>query len=136
MLACRLRDLESPTASTSTPTTSIVGNAQKSPPSQQWQKQSAPQQQQQPAGRRDRQSTVLARQRSAPDKRKESSEEAKLREAVLSEVLDVKPSESWQDIAGLGGAKQVRRPGHSNTHSTLPHQTTLMRFNSGGRYSN
>ena len=59
---------------------------------------------------------MLARQRSAPDKRKESSEEAKLREAVLSEVLDVKPSESWQDIAGLGGAKQVRQPCHSYAH--------------------
>lgn len=51
---------------------------------------------------------MVTRQRSAPDKRKESAEEAKLREAVLSEVLDIKPAESWQDIAGLSGAKQVQ----------------------------
>ena len=25
----------------------------------------------------------------------------------MSEVLDIKPSESWNDIAGLAGAKQV-----------------------------
>ena len=56
---------------------------------------------------RDRQSTVLAKQRSAPDRKRETAEEAKLREAVMSEVLDIKPSESWNDIAGLDGAKQV-----------------------------
>ncbi|KAL0029319.1 hypothetical protein WJX79_010048 [Trebouxia sp. C0005] len=39
--------------------------------------------------------------------KKETAEDAKLREAVLSEVLDIKPSESWNDIAGLGGAKQA-----------------------------
>lgn len=49
----------------------------------------------------------MARQRSAPDRRRETAEEAKLREAVMSEVLDLKPSESWDDIAGLAGAKQV-----------------------------
>ena len=50
---------------------------------------------------------MIARQRSAPDRKKETAEDAKLREAVLSEVLDIKPSESWNDIAGLAGAKQV-----------------------------
>ncbi|KAL0038900.1 hypothetical protein WJX77_001190 [Trebouxia sp. C0004] len=57
--------------------------------------------------RKDRQSTAIARQRSAPDRKKESAEDAKLREAVLSEVLDVKPPESWNDIVGLAGAKQA-----------------------------
>ena len=57
--------------------------------------------------RRDRQSTVIAKQRSAPDRKRETAEEAKLREAVMSEVLDIKPSERWNDIAGLAGAKQV-----------------------------
>lgn len=50
---------------------------------------------------------MLAKQRSAPDRKRETAEEAKLREAVMSEVLDIKPSESWNDIAGLDGAKQV-----------------------------
>lgn len=50
---------------------------------------------------------MVAKQRSAPDRKRETAEEAKLREAVMSEVLDIKPSESWNDIAGLAGAKQV-----------------------------
>lgn len=54
---------------------------------------------------------MIARQWSAPDRKKETAEDAKLREAVLSEVLDVKPSESWSDIAGLAGAKQVQHDG-------------------------
>lgn len=57
--------------------------------------------------RRDRQSTVVAKQRVAPDRKRDTAEEAKLREAVMSEVLDIKPSESWNDIAGLANAKQV-----------------------------
>ena len=104
---CRLRDLESPSASTSAPANSITERTNGNLPPQRSQRQQASQQTHQPATRRDRQTTVIARQRSAPDKRKETAEDAKLREAVLSEVLDIKPSESWQDIAGLGGAKQV-----------------------------
>ena len=49
----------------------------------------------------------MVKQRSAPDRKRDTAEEAKLREAVMSEVLDIKPSESWNDIAGLSNAKQV-----------------------------
>lgn len=37
-----------------------------------------------------------------------SGEEARLRDLVLQEVLDTRPSVAWNDIAGLAGAKQVR----------------------------
>ena len=104
---CRLRDLQSPQPSTSaaditqTPTASRL-QIQHAPNSSSRQN-AAP-----VAVRKDRQSTAIVRQRSGPDRKKETAEEAKLREAVLSEVLDIKPSESWNDIAGLVGAKQVR----------------------------
>lgn len=105
----RLRDLESPEPSASA--TQITKTSSVSPSSssnissaiQRNSKQSYTTS----ATRRDKQSTVIARQRSAPDRKKETAEDAKLREAVLSEVLDVKPSESWNDIAGLAGAKQA-----------------------------
>lgn len=34
---------------------------------------------------------------------------AKLREVILAEVLDTRPSVRWDDIAGLASAKQVRQ---------------------------
>lgn len=101
----RLRDLESPEPSTSaTPITQATHSSQRRNINQ-------PQRQTKPlpqsaTTQRDK-PTVMARQRSAPDRKRESAEEAKLREAVMSEVLDLKPSESWDDIAGLAGAKQV-----------------------------
>lgn len=104
----RLRDLESPEPSSSaTPITPAATGAQRRNNStHQLQRQTKPLAQSAPT-QRDRQSIVLAKQRSAPDRKRESAEEAKLREAVMSEVLDIKPSESWSDIAGLDGAKQV-----------------------------
>lgn len=104
----RLRDLESPEPSTSA--TQITKSSPRSQPSSN--STSASQRTfKSPFTtstlRKDKQSTVIARQRSAPDRKKETAEDAKLREAVLSEVLDVKPSESWSDIAGLAGAKQA-----------------------------
>lgn len=40
--------------------------------------------------------------------KKSDTKDIKLREAVLAEVLDTRPSIRWVDIAGLGNAKQVR----------------------------
>ncbi|DBB00680.1 TPA: hypothetical protein ACH3X3_002354 [Trebouxia sp. C0006] len=104
----RLRDLESPEPSTSA--TQITKTSPQSQPSSN--SKLAFQRTSKPAFttstiRKDKQSTAIARQRSAPDRKKETAEDAKLREAVLSEVLDIKPSESWNDIAGLAGAKQA-----------------------------
>ena len=109
----RLRDLESPEPSSSaTPITPAATSAQRrnnsTLPRQTKPLQSA-------TAQRDRQSTVVAKQRSAPDRKRETAEEAKLREAVMSEVLDIKPSESWNDIAGLDGAKQVTADGTEHT---------------------
>ena len=114
----RLRDLESPEPSTSaTPITQAANTSQRrNISSHQPQRQTKPLPQL-AAAQRDKQSTVLARQRSAPDRKRETAEEAKLREAVMSEVLDLKPSESWDDIAGLAGAKQVTPSG---TLSAMP----------------
>ena len=108
----RLRDLESPEPSTSA--TQITKTSPQSQPSSN--SKLASQRTSKPAFttstiRKDKQSTAIARQRSVPDRKKETAEDAKLREAVLSEVLDIKPSESWNDIAGLAGAKQVRTKG-------------------------
>ena len=36
-----------------------------------------------------------------------AKEEARLREVVVGEVLDTRPTVRWSDIAGLAGAKQV-----------------------------
>ena len=36
-----------------------------------------------------------------------SKEDAKLREVILAEVLDTRPSVRWDDVAGLRKAKQV-----------------------------
>ena len=104
----RLRDLESPEPSTSaTPITQATNSSQRrNVSSHQPQRQTKPLTHS-ATTQRDRQSTVVAKQRSAPDRKRETAEEAKLREAVMSEVLDIKPSESWNDIAGLAGAKQV-----------------------------
>lgn len=104
----RLRDLESPKPSSSaTPITPAATTAQRRNNStHQLQRQTKPVLHSATI-QRDRQSTTLARQRSGPDRKRETAEEAKLREAVMSEVLDIKPSESWNDIAGLDGAKQV-----------------------------
>jgi len=104
----RLRDLESPEPSSSA--TQITKTSPQSQPSSNSKLTS--QRTSKPAFttssiRKDKQSTAIARQRSAPDRKKETAEDAKLREAVMSEVLDIKPSESWNDIAGLAGAKQV-----------------------------
>ncbi len=111
----RLRDLESPE-----PSTSATQITKTSPQSQHSSNSKlASQRASKPAFttatiRKDKQSTAIARQRSAPDRKKETAEDAKLREAVLSEVLDIKPSESWNDIAGLAGAKQVHTTGSSH----------------------
>ena len=35
--------------------------------------------------------------------------DSKLREVILAEVLDSRPSVRWEDVAGLGNAKQVPR---------------------------
>ena len=35
--------------------------------------------------------------------------DSKLREVILAEVLDTRPSVRWEDVAGLGNAKQVLR---------------------------
>ena len=104
----RLRDLESPEPSTSaTPITQATNSSQRrNISSHQPQRQTKPLPQSATL-QRDKQSTVVAKQRSPPDRKRETAEEAKLREAVMSEVLDIKPSESWNDIAGLAGAKQV-----------------------------
>ena len=104
----RLRDLESPEPSTSaTPITQATNSHQRrNISSHQPQRQTKPLPQS-ASLQRDKQSTVVAKQRSPPDRKRETAEEAKLREAVMSEVLDIKPSESWNDIAGLAGAKQV-----------------------------
>lgn len=104
----RLRDLESPEPSTSaTPITQATNSSQRrNISSHQPQRQTKPLPQSATL-QQDKQSTVVAKQRSPPDRKRETAEEAKLREAVMSEVLDIKPSESWSDIAGLAGAKQV-----------------------------
>lgn len=36
-------------------------------------------------------------------------EDARLREVVLAEILDTRPSTRWDDVAGLAAAKQVTR---------------------------
>lgn len=122
----RLRDLESPEPSTSA--TQIT----KTSPQSQCSSNSklASQRTSKPAFttssiRKDKQSTAIARQRSASDRKKETAEDAKLREAVLSEVLDIKPSESWNDIAGLAGAKQVCTDGSLRHMCALLHGSFL-----------
>lgn len=35
-------------------------------------------------------------------------EDARLREVVLGEILDARPSTRWDDVAGLQAAKQAR----------------------------
>jgi len=37
-----------------------------------------------------------------------AKEDARLRETVLGEILDARPSTRWDDVAGLGAAKQAR----------------------------
>ncbi|KAA6428494.1 MAG: spastin-like [Trebouxia sp. A1-2] len=102
----RLRDLESPEPSTSaTQITKTLPQSRLSSNSKLATQGASKPTNTTSTIRKDKQS--IARQRSAPDRKKETAEDAKLREAVLSEVLDIKPSESWNDIAGLGGAKQA-----------------------------
>ncbi len=125
MTACRLRALDSPIASTLglAPAPRIVGSNRANanshsntrPTSLQNQpslsraqhQQSLPRQQSsvQPNGTAAR--AVAVRQRSAANAPAASKEDAKYRDVIMAEVLDVKPAESWDDIAGLDGAKQV-----------------------------
>ena len=51
---------------------------------------------------------AAVRQQSSANAPAASNEDAKYRDMILAEALDVKPAESWDDIAGLDGAKQVR----------------------------
>lgn len=36
-----------------------------------------------------------------------------MREVILAEVLDTRPADTWQDIAGLQGAKQASKHAHT-----------------------
>ena len=51
----------------------------------------------------------LGRTVSAPSRAPQpaSNLDAKLREVILAEVLDTRPSVRWEDVAGLRKAKQV-----------------------------
>jgi len=124
----RLRDLESPEPSTSaTQITKTSPQSQSSSNSKLTSQRTSKPAFTTSSIHKDKQSTAIARQRSAPDRKKETAEDAKLREAVLSEVLDIKPSESWNDIAGLAGAKQVCTDGslHRGTCMLCSHITSM-----------
>ena len=41
-------------------------------------------------------------------------EDAKLRDVILAEVLDTRPADTWQDIAGLQVAKQASQQAHAD----------------------
>lgn len=65
------------------------------------------------------QGSGLGRTVSAPSRPSHPAgkEDAKLREVILAEVLDTRPSVQWEDVAGLRTAKQVRPAVHKHLDS-------------------
>ena len=61
----------------------------------------------------------------------ESKEEARMREVIEGEVLDMRPSVGWKDIAGLAGAKQVIKQ-YCSGSVVLP--SSAKQFNTTSKY--
>ncbi|KAK9793162.1 hypothetical protein WJX73_000052 [Symbiochloris irregularis] len=98
----RLRDLRSPVPSTSKSVPNLSPTPVLGMPTL-WRTQTQP-----ARGISTQPNSVLRPQPVIPPpKRALSKDEAKVREAILSEVLDTRPSVGWDEVVGLSSAKQA-----------------------------
>lgn len=99
---CRLRALSSATSSTSAPSPIVsVKQAQQAPA-----RPVLARTQTQPS-RGYATPAAHARPMQAAAGGKPSKEDSRIREVIMAEVLDMRPSVRWEDVAGLNSAKQV-----------------------------